>query len=347
MALKNNETICHQYVLIRGSITCPVKQPSYPNDIDPTKGRFIRVNSDVIASNSLNSWPVSSLNEFKVTAFLKKGKNNLVLNYNYKGLETGTVSLTLNYVENMNLQPLNLGILLAKDSKKVFDMDTASKAKGEKNDLNSAIKRVRTAALLWQALTSDSLNSNGFGRLSFRLDLDSNNGLLKKYSLVSYVVFYFKISKIAPIVNIFTSSLTVNEMLSKTAGTNNDPLFGIANDAILASTFYTSKPAVIAKNSVVACLLLDSFYDKNQKKVFLHTALGSGYTNPRIGIFGSHLTHAWPEDETQLISRFLDSTPLDFNQLADDSSPNKYEALNTGIGAFLHEAGHAHTLGGH
>jgi hypothetical protein len=30
------------------------------------------------------------------------------------------------------------------------------------NNYDSAVKRLRTAALLWQALTSDSLNSNGF-----------------------------------------------------------------------------------------------------------------------------------------------------------------------------------------
>ncbi len=54
-------------------------------------------------------------------------------------------------------------------------MDRESKAKGEKNDLNSAIKRLQMAGLLCQALTSDSLNSYGLGRKSFRLDLDRNN----------------------------------------------------------------------------------------------------------------------------------------------------------------------------
>jgi hypothetical protein len=54
-------------------------------------------------------------------------------------------------------------------------MDKKSKANGEKNGLNSAIKRMQMAGLLWQALTSDSLNSYGLGRKSFRLDLDKNN----------------------------------------------------------------------------------------------------------------------------------------------------------------------------
>ena len=54
-------------------------------------------------------------------------------------------------------------------------MDKESKANGEKNNLASAIKRMQMAGLLWQALTSDSLNSFGLGRKSFRLDLDKNN----------------------------------------------------------------------------------------------------------------------------------------------------------------------------
>ena len=135
-------------------------------------------------------------------------------------------------------------------------------------------------------------------------------------------------------------------MLNKTKDTT-DPLFDITLSAIKESTFFTSKPTKVSTNMVVACLLLDSFYEAKSKKLYLHTALGSGYTSPRLGIFGSHLTHAWPEDETQLIRRFTDSTPLDFSQVAFDASSNKYEALNVGIGAFLHEVGHAHKLGIH
>jgi len=96
---------------------------------------------------------------------------------------------------------------------------------------------------------------------------------------------------------------------------------------------------------VFACLLLDAYYNKELKRTVMHTALGNGFTVPRLGIFGSHLTHAWPENEEQLISRFTDSRNLDFSQLANDDSLTKYRALDVGIGAFLHEVGHAHGLG--
>lgn len=42
--INNNEKFCHQLVLIRGEIICPTLLNSYPNDINPSVGRFITVN---------------------------------------------------------------------------------------------------------------------------------------------------------------------------------------------------------------------------------------------------------------------------------------------------------------
>ena len=98
----------------------------------------------------------------------------MTLKYKYKN-EKSSLTINLFYGENLNLAPVSLVIFLTKDSQKVFDMDKESNANGEKNDLDSAIKRFQMAGLLWQALTSDSLNSYGLGRKSFRLDLDENN----------------------------------------------------------------------------------------------------------------------------------------------------------------------------
>ena len=102
------------------------------------------------------------------------------MNYNYvrSTSESATLSLNFFYGENMNIEPLRLSMFVAKDSKLKFDLDKESLAAGEKNDYDSAVKRLRTAALLWQALTSDSLNSYGLGRKSFRLEVDKNGGKL-------------------------------------------------------------------------------------------------------------------------------------------------------------------------
>ena len=58
--INNNEKFCHQLVLIRGEIICPTLLNSYPNDINPSIGRFITVNRN----NKL--WPVNSYHQFKV-----------------------------------------------------------------------------------------------------------------------------------------------------------------------------------------------------------------------------------------------------------------------------------------
>jgi len=63
LGMKNNETICHQLVLIRGRVECPTMQSPYPDDVDQTRGRFITVKT---FNGSRQSWPINSFNEFKV-----------------------------------------------------------------------------------------------------------------------------------------------------------------------------------------------------------------------------------------------------------------------------------------
>ena len=174
--IANNQIICHQLVLLRGRIDCPTLQSPYPNNVDPSKGRFINVTNIDLGKSS---WPVNSYNEFKVLVRLVKGKNRIVFTYNYVKAKTEAArfGIDLIYQENMSLEPLVIGIFVVEDSMLKFDMDRESLASGEKNDYQSAEKRLRMAGLLWQALTSDSLNSYGLGRKSFRLELDSNGGM--------------------------------------------------------------------------------------------------------------------------------------------------------------------------
>jgi hypothetical protein len=120
--------------------------------------------------------------------------------------------------------------------------------------------------------------------------------------------------------------------------------FSSVQETIRESSFFNQQLQSVKNNMLVACLLLDAYYNKTLDRVPLHEALGGGDA-PSLGVFGSHLTHGWPESEAELISRFTDSRALDFSQLANDDSLTKYRALNVGIGAFLHEVGHIHTLG--
>ena len=150
----------------------------------------------------------------------------------------------------------------------------------------------------------------------------------------------FKLISLEPIVQKFVSKSTLSQLTVL-----GDKIFDAANTAIVESSFYSTQSKETRDLNAYAVLLLDSHWDPVNKTILRHAALGSGGSNPRLGIFGSHLTHGWPENEDQLISKFTDARNIDFSQLANDDSLTKFRALDVGLGAFLHEVGHAHTLG--
>ena len=115
-------------------------------------------------------------------------------------------------------------------------------------------------------------------------------------------------------------------------------------ESIQQSAAYLNERVFLRSTMTFAVLILETRWNPIKKDAELHTALG-GQGNPRLGIFGSHLTHAWPENIDELINRLTDTRTINYNELADDDSPTKLRSLNTGFGAFLHELGHALSLG--
>lgn len=312
--IKTKVKVCNPLNLIRGKITCNKLNPPYLNNL-----------SRNITAKGLDfqqSWPINSYNEFKAIVMLKKGINKISFSYVYKA-ENAKLDLELNYEENQDLDPLRLGIFAAKDSSFTFDMDKESKSLGDKNNLDSAIKRIQTAGLLAQALTSDNLNHHGYGRKTFRLELDKN-----------YL----------PKIHILRSELTRSQLIELYLNDKSYEFFDHIHDTIRKSSAYNNETKYDKNRMVFGVIIIDAFYDKNLNRVVLHHALGNGFITPRLGVFGSHLLHAWPESWNQA-KRFFDDRNLDFSQLANDDSPTKMKALNTGIGAFMHEIGHAYTLG--
>lgn len=143
--------------------------------------------------------------------------------------------------------------------------------------------------------------------------------------------------------HILTSNLTVDQMIrSQDSGGNF--LTQTCSSLFRNTSSYMSRPTDRAGKMIVACLYLDTHWNAQKQKLLLHDARGNWWSSPRPGVFGSHLTHAWPEDHLQLVKRFTDSRSLNFSEVANDDSPTKLRALNVGIGALLHEVGHAHSL---
>ena len=90
----------------------------------------------------------------------------------------------------------------------------------------------------------------------------------------------------------------------------------------------------------IAALILDTPYDPVKKCLLGNASLGGGNDKIRLGLFGSHLTHSWPENETELIWRLTDRNLIDTNFVIDDNSPTKFKSFNIGAGTLLHEIGH-------
>ncbi len=97
--------------------------------------------------------------------------------------------------------------------------------------------------------------------------------------------------------------------------------------------------------------ILDSHYDASKNLILAHAALGAH--NPKglsLGIFGSHLTYAWPRFMEEIASCLTDVTPPG-DRVGNDNGEcvSLWEACAVGQGAFLHEVGHAfsapHTTG--
>jgi len=86
----------------------------------------------------------------------------------------------------------------------------------------------------------------------------------------------------------------------------------------------------------VAGLVLDSHYDPAMDLIRGHAALGGGAGHIRLGIFGSHLTHAWPRCLEQVVSYFQDDTHIT-RDLANDcgESYTWWRCCNVGIGAMV------------
>lgn len=108
--------------------------------------------------------------------FLFPGKNKLRFDFSSPKLENSNSSnpihssyLTIHMLPHSTAPPLQLAIILGKDSPATFDA-IPSKIEKEGNGLEAAIRKFRMAVLLWQAFTAEQMIRNKRGRRVFRLE---------------------------------------------------------------------------------------------------------------------------------------------------------------------------------
>lgn len=284
------------------------------------------------------SWPVSE-SHFKALVHLVPGPNKLRFDFTTPKLSSGAAHsswMSINYLPLVNAPPLDLVILLGKDSDGTFDA-VPERIQREGNGLETAIRKYRMAAYLWQAFTGEQMFRNNFGRRCFRFDEEWQPGTISCRDAESGQM------RNEARIHIVRTQKTVAELrdlnIAQQYGpaTRKDELFSIARDAV--RDYFRIQPS---QKRYVSVLLLDAHWDKKAQTITGHAALGSGSGELKMAIFGSHSLQSYPSCMEEVVSAFTDCTRTDTNYIANDcgEAGSNWEAANIGIGAHLHEVGH-------
>jgi hypothetical protein len=244
--------------------------------------------------------------------------------------------LTVHMIPPIGTPPLQLAILLAKDSPGTFDAVPA-RIEREGNGLDIAVRKFRMAAYLWQAFTAEQMWRNKLGRRVFRFEeewttgtanqRDREHGTLRSEARVHVIRIDKTVAELRDL----------NMAQQNKNATDGGALHGIAADAV--RNYFKPLPG---QKLYVSALLLDSHWDTNSKTILGHAALGGRAGDLHLGIFGSHCLQSYPASFEEIVPAFTDCTPTDTNYVANDCNDagSSWEAANIGIGAHLHETGH-------
>ncbi|KAF2157423.1 zinc metallo protein-like proteinase [Myriangium duriaei CBS 260.36] len=285
-------------------------------------------------------WPVAE-SHFKALVHLQPGPNRLRLDFlpSRRGSQNNIPHsswININYLPLASAPPLQLVILVAKDSPLTYDA-VPERIRTEGNGLDTAIKKYRTAGYLWQAFTGEQMNRHGFGRRCFRFDEEWQQGT--SHSRDGSAGTFRNEAK----VHVVRVDKTVSEIQDLEFAQQHEPghaksdLFGIAIDA--CKQYFNFKDN---DKQYVAAMYLDSHWDKSVGTIRGHAALGGGAGGMGMAIFGSHALQSYPTHIDEVVPAFTDCTRTDLDYVANDAneSGSSWEAANIGIGAHLHEVGH-------
>ncbi|AEO60225.1 hypothetical protein MYCTH_2309250 [Thermothelomyces thermophilus ATCC 42464] len=288
------------------------------------------------------SWPVHN-SCFKALVYLLPGANRFRFDFSSPKLANSGSSnpihsshLTVHMIPPAGAPPLQLAILLAKDSPGTFDAVPA-RVEREGNGLDTAIRKFRMAAYLWQAFTAEQMSRNKLGRRTFRFEeewttgsanlRDRQTGTLRSEARVHVIRTEKTLAELRDI----------NLAQQNTNATDAGGLYGITADAV--RDYFKPLPG---QKLYVSVMLLDAHWDKDSKTIVGHAALGGQVGDLHLGIFGSHCLQSYPTCFEEVVPAFTDCTPTDTNYVGNDCNDagSSWEAANIGIGAHLHEVGH-------
>lgn len=287
------------------------------------------------------SWPVSE-SYFKALVHLSPGPNKLRFDFTSPKLSSGSTTsshsswISINYLPLVNNPPLDLVILLGKDSTGTFDA-VPERIQREGNGLDVAIRKYRMAAYLWQAFTGEQMFRHNFGRRCFRFEEEWQTGSLSFRDTVAGQM------RNEAKVHVIRTDKTVAELRDLNlaqqyeSATDKMGLLKVAEDAV--EEYFRPRPD---QKRYVSVLLLDSHWDTSTQTITGHAALASDSGKIKMAIFGSHCLQSYPSCLEEVVAALTDCTRTDTNYVGNDcgESGSNWEAANIGIGAHLHEIGH-------
>ncbi|KAL4786810.1 putative peptidase family-domain-containing protein [Aspergillus varians] len=303
-------------------------------------------------------WPLYK-GQWKALAMLAPGVNRITLELHHAGGTQNAVSITLNYVPLLQLPPLHLAILVAKDSPLLIDCPPAKygAVSTAHSGIDAAVAKFRMAAYMWQAVTAEGFREKGLGRRTFRLDEEwgSNTAMqmVHHQGNLGGGGGGEGLTTVAK-VHIIRSEKSLAEIRSaqvaqqNTRARDREALHRYFEAALMRSGI----PGFESRcRPVVAGMVLDAHYSAEDDMILGHAALGCHKADGlSLGIFGSHLTYSWPRFLEEVPACLTDLTPTGDTVGNDNGECGTMRgACFVGQGAFLHEVGHAfgagHTTG--
>ncbi|EGE84590.1 zinc metalloproteinase [Blastomyces dermatitidis ER-3] len=283
------------------------------------------------------TWPVYE-SHFKALVHLIPGPNKLRLEFTSSKIQNPIAHsswVSINYLPLVNSPPLQLAIVLGSDSDGRFDA-VPERISREGNGLETAIRKFRMAAYMWQSFTGEQMYRNKFGRRCFRFEEEWQVGTLSLRDAKSHQM------RNEAKIHIIRCDRTVNDLRNLSVvgqgGTKSDAseLFNVVLEAI-KRYFGTGD----GQMQYVSALMLDTHWDIGSQKITCHAAAGSDGDNIKLALFGSYALQSYPTAMEEVVTAFTDCTRTDTNFVANyrNECGSNWEAVNSGIGGHLRSIG--------
>ncbi|KAJ6015696.1 hypothetical protein N7540_010287 [Penicillium herquei] len=321
--------------------------PPPPDEIDKNTYISVAVTDSLHRTQPSTHWP-HDIGCWTALVMLTLGVNKIKFDLHLYGSVQieDSLEITIHYVPLLQLPPLHLAILVAKNSPLLIDCPPAKYGciSTAHSSLDAAISKFRMTANMWQAFTAEYFREKETGRRSFRFDEEWTVNTTMQIAHQAAHNDSAAMGMVAK-VHIIRCEKSVAEIRDMSVAQRSpcdhdrDTLHRYFEAALLNS----GAPFEPRFRPVVAGLILDAHYSAEQSIILGHAALGCRKPNGiSLGIFGSHLTYSWPRFLQEVPGCLTDETPTG-NIVGNENGKceTMREACSFSQCTFLHQVGHA------